>query len=204
MTMQGILKISTINQAIRCPVLEMQSPDSEAYLLERAVRRDKAAFTGLYDRHLGRVYRYVYYWLPSQADAEDVTQEVFVRAWRAIDRYKVTGAPFIAWLIAIARNLIASHYRAAKRFVRLPEIEPAASNDDSPEAMAEMNFNRSYIREAILKLSGEKQKVIQMRFISDMSYEEVAKALDKTEGAIRVIQYRALKDLRHILEKDKR
>lgn len=182
----------------------MQLPDTEVYLLERAVKRDKTAFAGLYDQYLGRVYRYVYYWLPSQADAEDITQEVFVRAWRSINKYKVTGAPFIAWLTTIARNLIISRYRAAKRLVPLPEIDPPSNNSDSPEEITEMSFTRNYVRDAVLKLKGEKQKVIQMRFINEMSHEEVAIALNKTAGAIRVIQYRALKDLRRIMEKDKR
>ncbi|MFH1381986.1 MAG: sigma-70 family RNA polymerase sigma factor [Chloroflexota bacterium] len=179
----------------------MQSPDAEVYLLERAVRRDKVAFTALYERYLDRVYKYAYYWLSDQADAEDIAQEVFVRAWQSIDRYKVTAAPFIAWLTTIARNLIASHYRATKRLVPFPETEPMANSADDPEVLTEASFNRNYIRAAITKLSGEKQKVIQMRFISDMSYEEVALALHKSEGAIRVIQYRALQDLRRILVK---
>ncbi|MFH1031224.1 MAG: RNA polymerase sigma factor [Chloroflexota bacterium] len=182
----------------------MQSPNPETLLLQRAVKRDKTAFTGLYERHLDHVYKYVYYWLPSQADAEDITQEVFVRAWRSIDRYKVTGAPFVSWLITIARNLIASHYRSTKKFVPFPETDPPSEKNDNPETIIETNFTRDYVREAILKLKGEKQKVIHMRFISDMSYEEIAKALNKSEVAIRVLQFRALKDLRQILEKDRK
>ena len=200
--MEGILKIG--NPLIRCPYLEIKHPDSEVYLLERAVKRERTAFATLYDLYLDRVYKYVYFWLPRQADAEDIAQEVFVRAWRAIDKYKVTGAPFIAWLTTIARNLVNSHYRATKKLVPMPETDPATDDDDSPQAEAEMNFMRGYVRDAILKLKGEKQTVIQMRFINEMSYEEVAKALNKTEGAIRVLQYRALQDLRGILEKDKR
>lgn len=181
----------------------MQSPKLETVLLERAVKRDKTAFTGLYQLHLDRVYKYVYYWLPSQADAEDITQEVFVRAWRSIDKYKVTGAPFVSWLITIARNLIASHYRSNKKLVPFPETDPPSKKNDNPETIIETNFTREYVREAILKLKGEKQKVIHMRFISEMSYEEIAKALNKSEVAIRVLQFRALKDLRQILEKDR-
>ena len=202
--MEGILNIGIPNPVIRCPLLEIQHPDSEVYILERAVKRDRTAFAALYDLHIDRVYRYVYYWLPSKADAEDITQEVFVKAWRSIDKYKVTGAPFISWLMTIARNSVNSHHRASKRLVPLPETDSIVSDAVSPQAEAEMNFTRNYVRDSILKLKGEKQKVIQMRFISEMGYEEVAKALNKTEGAIRVLQYRALKDLRDILEKDKR
>ncbi len=201
--MEGIL-IGVTNQVIRCPSLEVMHSDSEVGLLERAVKRDRTAFTNLYDLYLVRVYRYVFYWLPNQADAEDITQEVFVRAWQSIEKYKITGAPFIAWLITIARNLVNSHYRSTKRLVPLPETDYFLADDGNPQEEAETSFTQAFVREAILKLKGEKQKVIQMRFISEMSYEEVAKALNKTEGAIRVMQCRALRDLRCILEKEKR
>jgi len=202
--MEGILNIGIPNPVIRCPFLEIQHTDSEVYILGRAVKRDRTAFAALYDLYLDRVYRYVCYWLPNRADAEDITQEVFVKAWHSIDKYKVTGAPFVSWLITIARNLVNSHHRASKRLVPLPETDSVISNNPGPQAEAEMNFTRNYVRDAISKLKGEKQKVIQMRFINEMGYEEVAQALNKTEGAIRVLQYRALKDLRGILEKDKR
>jgi RNA polymerase sigma-70 factor (ECF subfamily) len=71
-----------------------------------------------------------------------------------------------------------------------------------PEKQAEINFNNSVIKKAVLKLNGDKQKVILMHFIDGLSYEEIAKALNKNEGAIRVIQYRALNDLRGLLKRD--
>lgn len=181
------------------PLLEMQFLESEGSLIERAVKRDGVAFTALYESHVDRVYRHVYYWLPSQADAEDITQEVFVRAWKSIHKYKRTGAPLIAWLTKIARNLVNDYYRAKKRLVPLPETDPPANNNDGPEAIIELSFNRNYVRDAILKLKGEKQEVIQMRFIDELSYGEIARALNKSEGAVRVIQYRALKELKHLL-----
>lgn len=199
---QGILNIGEANSAIRYPSLELEYPNSEDYLLPLAVRRDRIAFSTLYDLHIDRVYKFVFYWLPSQADAEDITQEVFVRAWRSIDKYKVSGAPFIAWLITIARNLVNSHYRSAKKLVPLDDMDPAG--DSNPQREAEINFTRDYVRQAIMKLKGDKQAVIQMRFISEMSYEEVAKALNKTEGSVRVLQYRALKELKDIMEKSNR
>ena len=200
--MEGILNIGEANSAIRYPSLELEYSNSEDYLLQQAVRRDRSAFSTLYDLHIDRVYKFVFYWLPSQADAEDITQEVFVRAWRSIDKYRVSGSPFIAWLITIARNLVNSHYRAAKKLVPLDDIDPVA--DSNPQTEAEMNFTRGYVRDAIMKLKGDKQAVIQMRFISDMSYEEIAKAMNKKEGAVRVLQCRALKELKDIMEKIRR
>lgn len=168
--------------------------------MQRAVRRDSAAFASLYDMHIDRVYNHIYYRLPSQADAEDITQEVFLKAWKAISKYKKTGAPFVAWLIAIARNLIADYYKARKKFVPLEEIEVSDDSfEASPEAMAEASLDKREIRKALFKLKGDKQRVILMRFIDGFSYGEIAKLLNKSEGAVRVVQYRALIDLRRML-----
>ena len=173
---------------------------SEDRLIQRAVERDKAAFAALYDKYIDQVYRHVYYRVSNRIDAEDITQEVFIRAWKAINKYKRTEAPFVAWLIAIARNLIADHYKAKKKLVSLDEVEAISSSDEkSPEVMSEASLNQSHVRNTILKLRGEKQRVIIMRFIDDFSYGEIAKVLNKSEGAVRVIQYRALNDLRRML-----
>ena len=197
--MEGILNTGSADSAIRSPSLELEYPDSELFLLRQAVKRDSTAFATLYDLNVSRVYKFVFYWLPSQPDAEDITQEVFVRAWRSIDKYRVSESPFIAWLITIARNLVNSHYRAARKLVPLEDMEPTV--DDNTQKEAEINFTRDYVRDAVMKLKGDKQTVIQLRFISEMTYEEVAMAMHKTEGSIRVLQFRALKELKEIMEK---
>ncbi len=89
----------------------MLDDKSEDYLVQRAIEHDKAAFSSLYDSYFDRVYRHVYYRISNKADVEDITQEVFLKAWQAIPRYKRTGAPFVAWLISIAGNLIIDYYR---------------------------------------------------------------------------------------------
>ncbi len=178
----------------------MHSEGSEDALVRRAVQRDREAFASLYDRHVEHVYKHIYYKVPNKSDAEDITQEVFIRAWKYIDKYRYTGAPFVAWLFKIARNLIVDNYRARKKEV--PLVEPEAfsqTGETNPEAITEASLNRSHVRKAILKLKGEKQKVILMHFIDGFNYKEIAKLLNKSEGAIRVIQYRALNDLRHML-----
>jgi RNA polymerase sigma-70 factor (ECF subfamily) len=178
----------------------MHQRESEDLLIQRAVKRDRAAFAALYDNCIDQVYRHVYYRVSNQGDAEDITQEAFIKAWKAINKYRKTGAPFAAWLIAIARNLIADHYKARKKLVSLDEAEVISNSaETSPEAITETSLNRRYARDAILKLKGEKQKVILMRFIDGFSYEEIAEILNKSEGAVRVIQYRALNDLRRML-----
>ncbi|MBI4302954.1 MAG: sigma-70 family RNA polymerase sigma factor [Chloroflexi bacterium] len=173
---------------------------SEDSLISRAIEGDRTAFAALYDRNVDAIYRHVYYRVSVQADAEDITQEVFIKAWKSIHRYKKTGAPFVAWLLAIAHNTIIDHYKKVKKaFQTLEEPEAVSPPGTNPESVIEAAFDRASIREAIAKLKEEQQKVVLMRFIDGLSYEEIARALNKTEGAIRVIQYRALKELRRIL-----
>jgi RNA polymerase sigma-70 factor (ECF subfamily) len=186
--------------------MELSTPahESEDYLVQQAIKRDRAAFTALYERCVDRVYHHVYYRVSSHADAEDITQEAFVKAWQSIDRYKRTGAPFVSWIITIAGNLVIDHYRKEQRVVvtdEIYEVKPAEQIQD-PAREAEVNFNNAIIKEAILKLKGDKQKVILLHFIDGLTYEEIAKTLNKSEGAIRVIQYRALGELRSLLERD--
>ena len=181
--------------------------DSEEYLVQQATKRDRAAFTVLYERCIDRVYRHVYYRVSNHAEAEDITQEAFVKAWKAIDKYKRTGAPFVTWIITIAGNLVIDHYRREQKVFVTDEIEKISEKDlgnqiPGPEKQAEMNFDNAMIKKAVLKLTGDKQKVILMHFIDGLSYEEIAKALNKNEGAIRVIQYRALSDLRGLIERE--
>jgi RNA polymerase sigma-70 factor (ECF subfamily) len=186
--------------------MESSTPahESEDYLVQQAIKRDRAAFTALYERCVDRVYRHVYYKVSSHVDAEDITQEAFVKAWQSIDRYKRTGAPFVSWIITIAGNLVIDHYRRQAKVIvtdEIYEVKPA-EQVQNPAREAEVNFDNAIIKEAVLKLKGDKQRVILMHFIDGLTYEEIARALNKSEGAIRVIQYRALGELRSFLKHD--
>jgi RNA polymerase sigma-70 factor, ECF subfamily len=182
--------------------LPLSEPERE--LVQQAVKCDRAAFTALYERYVDQVYRHVYYRVSNQADAEDITQEVFVRAWKAIRNYKTTEAPFTAWLITIAHHLVADHYRRQPQPLVMDEVPEKYLGQPSsdPQRMAEANFNKSAIKEAVMKLKGDQQKVIMMHFIDGFSYEEIARALNKSEGAVRVIQYRALSELKRWLKRE--
>jgi RNA polymerase sigma-70 factor, ECF subfamily len=179
--------------------LDRPLQEDEERLVEQAVRRDGAAFTALYERYVDQVYRHVFYRVGNKADTEDITEEVFVRAWKAIDRFKIKGVPFYTWLLKIARNLVIDHYRKQKKHLPLEDVEYAVDGGDGPEAIVESSHERHRLREAIKKLKGERRKVILMRFIEGCSYAEIASELKKSEGAVRVIQCRALNDLRTLL-----
>jgi len=171
-------------------------------LIDKAIVGDGNAFGRLYDMHVDRVYRHIYYRVSNTADAEDLTQQVFIKAWQAIGRYKKTANPFLAWLIKISHNLVIDFYRAKKSEAFDFDIV-AAKPETDPAHLAEAHFNQQEIRQAINKLHGNQQQVILMRFIEDFSYSEIAASLGKSEGAIRVVLHRGLAKLKTILEKDK-
>jgi len=174
----------------------------DTLLIQRAVGRDPDAFGRLYDMYVDRVYRHIYYRVSNVADAEDLTQQVFLKAWQAIGRYRKMASPFLAWLITISHNLVVDFYRTRKDKTYLEAEVVAGDLASNPERVTEARFDQQKLRRAILQLRGEQQKVIMLRFIEGFGYEEIAPLLGKREGAVRVIQHRALAKLRNILEKE--
>ena len=170
-------------------------------LVDRAIDGDGDAFGRLYDMHVDRVYRHIYYRVSNTADAEDLTQQVFIKAWQAISRYKKSASPFLAWLIKISHNLVIDFYRSKKSETYIDFDIVATKPDTDPEHLAEAHFNQQQLRRVILKLQGDQQQVIMMRFIEDFSYAEIAASLGKSEGAVRVILHRGLVRLRKIMDK---
>jgi len=176
----------------------------EVLLVQRAISHDPDAFGRLYDMYVDRVYRHVYYRVGNVADAEDLTQQVFLKAWQAIDRYKRTASPFLAWLITISHNLVVDFYRTRKDKTYLEAEVTANDLASSPERIAEARFEQQRLQRAILQLRSNEQQVIMMRFVEGFQYAEIAALLGKSEGAIRVMLHRALVALRRILEKEMR
>lgn len=176
------------------------TPTNEQQLVLRAVRRDAAAYGMLYETHLDRVYRYVYFRVGSTVEAEDLTEHVFLKAWEAIERYEDRGIPFIAWLYRLAHNLVVDHYRARRPTMPLEDVaeaeEPGANTLDS----VENEIDAEEVRVAVRKLSPEHQQLIVLRFVEGMSHAEVAQITGKTEGATRVVQYRALQSLARVMQ----
>lgn len=176
---------------------------TEGLLVQKAVSRDPDAFGKLYDMYVDRVYRHVYYRVGNVADAEDLTQQVFLKAWQAIDRYKKTASPFLAWLMTISHNLVIDFYRTKKEKTYLEVDITADDSALSPEQVAEARFKQQQLRKAIFRLRGNEQQVVLLRFVEGFEFKEIASLLGKSEGAIRVILHRALVKLRHILEREK-
>ena len=173
-----------------------QKRQEERALVERATRRDEGAFGDLYDMHVSRVYRHVYYMVGNPAEAEDLTAQAFLQAWAAIERYQFRGAPFVSWVMRIAHNLGVSHLRSRKPGAELPETLVDQSREGNPEEVLQRQADGDRVREAILQLRDEHRRVIILRFVQDLDYREVAEIVGKSVPAVRVIQHRALNALR--------
>jgi RNA polymerase sigma factor (sigma-70 family) len=180
---------------------EGQASD-ESMLVQKAIAHDANAFGKLYDMHVDRVYRHIYYRVGNEADAEDLTQQVFLKAWQAIDKYKKTASPFIAWLMTISHNLVIDFYRTTKAKAYLEADVLASDSTSSPERAADDSFEQQRLRRAILQLSGDEQQVVMLRFMEGFEFAEITSLLKKKEGNVRVILHRALVKLRNILEKE--
>jgi RNA polymerase sigma-70 factor, ECF subfamily len=177
--------------------------DEEESLVARAAGGDREAFGRLYERHALRVYRHAYFLTGDQSLAEDLTAQTFLNALQAIPRYEPRGVPFIAWLLRIAANLVINHRKALKnRHSPLPETVEARGSFYSPEQSCETTFDSERVWDEVRKLSHEQRQVMVMRFVDDLGYPEIAQILGKSVGAVRVIQFRALTNLRHLLEED--
>ena len=171
-------------------------------LVERARKRDQVAFAALYDQFLGPVYRYVFYRVGHRADAEDLSEQVFLQAWAAIDRFRWQNKPFLAWLYALAHNAVIDWRRRTK---------PAQSLDDdvypldpeSPSAAQAMTqwLDAELLAAAMSGLTPEQQQVINLKFIEGFDTAQVARLMAKREGTIRALQLRALRSLRRELER---
>jgi RNA polymerase sigma-70 factor (ECF subfamily) len=180
--------------------IETSSTEDINRLVEKAIGGDADAFGNIYDVFIDRIYQYVYYRVRNKDDAEDITQQVFIRAWKAMKRYKITSKPFIAWLIRISQNLVKDFYRTRKITSYIDYEFEMPGADIGPEKQAELLYDQKELRRIIYGLPEEQQQVIMMKFIEGFSYPEIAASLGKSEGAVRVIQHRALKKMRTILE----
>jgi RNA polymerase sigma-70 factor (ECF subfamily) len=170
-------------------------------LVERALNGDAEAFGDLYELYLDEIYRYIYYRVAEQAEAEDLTEMVFLKAWETLPESSEPMDDIRAWLYRVAHNLVIDRHRTRKPTVPLEETLTQGEHA-TPEGTA-LNLDAS--RELALKIGQLKpmfQQVLLCRFVSDMSHAETARTMGLREGHVRVLQYRALKEIRRLLEED--
>ena len=174
---------------------------TEEDLIKKAQKADKQAFGLLYDKYLPQIYRFVFLKTNHKAVSQDLTSQVFLKAWQHIRNYKRRGNPFSSWLYQIAHNLVIDYYRTNKYQFNLEEVkEVAVVYEENIEKKIDNQKDLALIKKAIKKLPDKQQTVLIMKFVEGLSVQEIAKALKKSQGAVKVIQHRALKNLREIID----
>jgi RNA polymerase sigma-70 factor (ECF subfamily) len=157
----------------------------------------------LYEQYAEVIFRYVYSHLESRLDAEDLTEEIFLRAWRALPKYDERGLPFSAFLFRIARNSLIDYYRQRKNVQSIEDME-LQSHEAGPEEMVDMHIENHNLRDTIAKLREDYRNVLIFRFLSGLSPEETAQVMQRSVGAVRVLQHRALSALKDLMERGSR
>jgi RNA polymerase sigma-70 factor (ECF subfamily) len=173
-------------------------------LVDLARGGDAEAFGQLFDHYHGPVYRFLYYRLTSQALAEDLTSETFFRALRSINTFQWQGKDFAAWLMTIARNLIIDHHKSARMRLEMLTAEVGDRQEQSatPEEHVLESLTYEMLREKLAELPAEQQECLVLRFLSSYSIAETAKVLNRSEGAVKQLQLRAIRNLARSMPED--
>ena len=161
------------------------------------------SFGRLYDHFSQPIFRFIRAKVQGNEQAEDLLQETFIKAWRGLPTYRPQGGSFSGWLYRIALNAVTDYYRKTGRSVQTVEIMenvdlPAAENQ---EQILDSAFDAENLRGLLNQLSEKYRIVLELRFLSDLSIQETAETLGKSELAVRVLQHRALKKLRQSAKK---
>jgi len=174
-------------------------------LVQRAQDGDRDAFAAIYDRYLNQVYGFVYRRVGQRALAEDLTADVFLRALKQIGRFTWQGVDIGAWLLTIARNRIADHFKSARvrREHNVAEVRDSIGQDpaDDPERVTIARDDARALGSALSALKDDHREVLELRFVHGMSVAETGLVMNRTEGAIKALQYRALRSLTEIVHR---
>jgi len=173
----------------------------EKKVVQRAQQNDPNAFAELYDEYFDKIFRYIVLKIGDREEAEDMTQQVFLKAHQSISSFRWKGVPFSAWLYRIAHNLIVDYLRKSKkRPDTLPDETIITDNPSSrPEELVEKRMDMEQVMEAARYLTEAQREVISLRFAGEMPIAQVAKIMGKSQGAIKALQHSAIMSLRKML-----
>lgn len=178
------------------------SKDIEEIALINSAKNDPAAFGELYKKYVEKIYNYIYYRTGSTHDAEDLTEKVFFKAMSHIKGYKQMGLPFSAWLYRIAHNLVANYHRdrSNKQEISLDELPGVllSQADPQPETKAVKSQEVEELLETIRDLADNRQELLILKFVDQLSNAEIGMIMRKSEGAIKSLYHRTLLELREI------
>ena len=169
-------------------------------LVEKVKEGDHDAFSDLYDIFIDQIYRYVYYRVNS-SDVEDLVATLFVKIWENIQKFNPKKGAFSSWIFRITHNLVVDYYRKAKdnNFDELKIDIASKERTHSPLKATERVIDNEVLFQALKKLKKNYQEIIIHKFINELSNKEISEILGKSEGSLRILQHRALKALREVM-----
>ena len=174
--------------------------ESDSTLIACA-KQDSEAFGFLYDRYVNRIYNYIYYRTGNHQDAEDLTARTFYKALKHLPRFVDRGAPFSAYLYRIAHNMVANWHRDTNRrqIVSIDDLIITGPSHQEPMIMAEKRDEQEELLQVVRRLPPERQQLLILKLVEQMSNAEIAQVMNRTEGAIKSLYHRTLVALREKL-----
>lgn len=176
----------------------LTTPDCE--LLERARQYDSQALAEIYDRYAERIYRYLYRFIGDAAQAEDLTSDVFLKLLQVLDTAQAPRDRLEGWLYRVAHNLATDWFRSSSRKPATSLAEDLVADHNVPSAILEKRQLQKQLRTALGRLTIDQQRVILLRFGEGFKLGDVARLMDKSEGAVKTLQHRAIQRLRAFLD----
>ncbi len=176
----------------------LTTPDEQ--VLERARTYDALALAEIYDRHAAPIYSYLYRVLGDAAQAEDLTSEVFQKLLQALHTNRVPQDRLEGWLYRVAHNLAMDWFRRQKKMPGIPLAEDLVADGGQPSDIVEDRQVKQRLRAGIQRLTPDQQRVILLRFAEGFPAAVVAGLIGKSEGAVKILQHRAINRLRKLLE----
>ena len=172
----------------------------EESLVRRAKENDEAALTQLYEENFDKIYRYIVLKIGDRTEAEDMTQQVFLKAFKSISGYRSRGNQFSSWLFRIAHNQMVDYWRKKSKRATVPlEESLVGSGNSNPSFEVEQKMDIENLVAATKQLTSLQLEVVSLRFAGGLSLAEVAKTMGKSEGAIKALQHSAVVSLRRIM-----
>jgi RNA polymerase sigma-70 factor (ECF subfamily) len=181
---------------------ELAQKSKENNLIAQAKRGEEAAFGQLYDLYFQKIYKFVYFRVNHKETAEDIAEEVFIKAWTSILHVKAES--FGGWLYQIAKNKVIDHYRQKKLLIDLSEVEAILESEENVVDTVNTVMEQKVLMRLLKKLTPEQQIVIKLKFLEGLENDEISELISRSEGSIRVTQHRAVQKLQDLLNKELR
>lgn len=168
-------------------------------LLEHAKTGQDAAFSKLYELYFDKIFRFAFYRVSHKETAEDITEEVFIRAFTSISSLDKSSS-FESWLYQIARNRIIDYYRSKKLLLPIDDLENTLEYETNVIDSVNLQFDQKVFLKVMRELPADQQTILRLKFFEDLTNAEISDITGKTEGSIRVLQHRAISKLKELID----